>query len=89
MQKKTLNTMQLELYLAEKKTSSFCFMLINVSPHHEKFSGVFLNIYMIHIYIVAESLFFIVLQLFTYEKVKFERKQKEQPFANNLQTGVL
>ena len=51
--------MQLELYFAEQKTGSCCFMQINVSPHHVDFSSFFLKL--INIYKVTESLAIIVL----------------------------
>ena len=38
---KTINTMQLELYLAEQKTGSCWFIQINVSPRHVEFSVIF------------------------------------------------
>ena len=41
--------MQLELYLAERKTGSCCIIQVTVSPHHAEFSGVFLKL--INIYI--------------------------------------
>ena len=74
MQKK-LQAHWLELCFTEQKTGGCCFMQINVSPHHEKFIGVFLKV--INIYIVTESIIFNVLQLFTYEKVKLEKKQQK------------
>ena len=37
----TINTMQLELYFAEQKTGSCCFIQINISAHHAGFSGSF------------------------------------------------
>ena len=55
--------MQLEQYFAEHKTGSCCVMHINLSPHYMEFSNVFIN--MINIYIVTESLVFIVFRLFT------------------------
>ena len=60
---KTRNTKQLELYFAQQKIEGCCFMQINVSPHRVKFSGVFLKL--TNIYIVTESMIFIVLELFT------------------------
>ena len=69
--------MQLELYFAEQKTRSCCFMKINVFAHHAEFSSVFLKL--INICIVAEALVFIVfsvLQLFTQEKVKLEKNHR-------------
>ena len=41
--------MQLELYLAERKTGSCCIIQVTVSPYHTEFSGVFLKL--INIYI--------------------------------------
>ena len=42
MQKKTIDTVQLELYFAEQKSGNCCFIRITVSPHHMEFSDVFL-----------------------------------------------
>ena len=48
-------------------------MLINVPPHHGEFSGVFLKL--INIYIVTESLVFILttLDIIKLEKKKYDR----------------
>ena len=62
-------------------------MQIKASPDHVEINGVFLKL--IYISIVTESLIFIVLQLFTQEKVKLDKKQQKQTFANILQIGVL
>ena len=58
-----MGTMKLELYFAEQKTGSCCFVQVNVSPHDMEVSGFFLKL--INIYIVTELLVFIVLQLST------------------------
>ena len=79
--------MQLELYFAKQKTISCFFMQMNVSLHHVEFSGVSLKL--INITIVTELLAFVVLQLFTWEKVNREKTQQKQSFTNVLQIGVL
>ena len=58
-----MGTMKLELYFAEQKTGSCCFVQVNVSSHDMEVSGFFLKL--INIYIVTELLVFIVLQLST------------------------
>ena len=62
-------------------------MQTNVSPHHMEFSGVFLKL--INIYIVTELLVFTAMQLSTQKKVRLEKKQQKQLFANVLEIGVL
>ena len=51
MQKKTVNTMQLELYFAKQKTKSCFFIQINDSPHHVKFTSVILKLINFYIWI--------------------------------------
>ena len=79
--------MQLELYFAKQKTGSCFFMQKNDSPHHVEFSGV--SFKLINITIVTELLAFVVLRLFTWEKVNREKTQQKQSFTNVLQIGVL
>ena len=62
--RKTINTMQLELYLAERKTGSCCIIQVTVSPYHAEFSGVFLKRIKLNV-TLTESQVFIVLRLFT------------------------
>ena len=71
--------MQLQLYFAEQKAQRCCLKQINISSHHVEFSGVFLKL--INIYIVTEWLVFIILQHFTQEKVKLQKKQQKKPFC--------
>ena len=78
--------MKLELYFAEQKTGSCCFMQINVSPHHLEFSGFFLKL--INIYKVMESPVFTVLQPFTQEKVTLEKKQQKEPFVSEVKVNI-
>ena len=68
--------MQLALYFAEQKTGRCCFMQIKASPDNVEINVVFLKL--IYISIVTESLIFIVLQLFTQEKVKLDKKQQNK-----------
>ena len=74
MKKKTINTMQLELYFVEKKIGSCCLMQIIVSPHHVEFSGVFLKLITIYmVYWIAGLQGLVTLHV--RKKVKLEKKQ--------------